>query len=293
MENKNIAETVLENSPKSIFKEIAKTCNGNIVAVKSNYSLKTYESTEPNPARKTGKKIFTDVESFCLWVNLHKSENTCIEADKEEGIVKATFNDHSEKDPGWRDFKAVLKLKETRQWKAWNSKAWREDREIVLSQLEFSDHLENNRSDLAVGEWEDKDGKIIKTLSFLEMSNLILNLEIHSEETTVAKRDPSNGDVTLHYENNEKEATGTVKPPNEFYIIIPAYESGVLLRLKCRLRRRKTGSTIVFYYIIDQVDEAKDKAFDDICQIIEKGKFSDENEQFKGVNISVLKSDLS
>lgn len=293
MEEKNIIQTALENAADSITGIVAVTCNGNVIAVKDGYSVKTYESTEEKPARKFGKKTFIDVKSFCHWVNRHKSENTCIEADKEQGIVRATFNDHSESDPGWRDFKAELKLDETRQWKTWITKE-RED----LSQATFSEHMEDNRADLAVGEWTDKEGEVVKTLSYPEMSVLINNLEIHSKEKVVAKRDPNSANMTLSYENDEG-LKGTVKPPPEFYIIIQIYPSGAWTRLKCRLRTKKNGPAVGFQYIIDQKEEAHDSAFDDICQIIENGKFEKENPEseekpiFLGTELTVLKSDLS
>lgn len=249
--------------------------------IKDGYSKVAVYNNNDRPKRKTGRIVFTSVLSFCSYVAKHKNvDETIIIADVNNGLIQATFNHHSCKEPSWGDFKADLRLTFSRKWKTWLNESGSTGESF--SQEELSDFLEENRSDLVSENFLDADGKEVETLTFLQMTALITKLEITKEEKFSRKIDPINGDVKMSYEN--EEVSGDIKIPREFYIILPIFESGDLFRLKVRLRSRLVGGKVTFHFIIDQAEEAVEKAFSNICHVVQNGRAVDEEAETKDVD---------
>ena len=80
--------------------------------------------------------------------------------------------------------------------------------------------------------------------------------------------------------------------PSAIYLTIPIYKGGDLFQVKARLRTRRQG-TIMFYFIIDQVDRLKEVAFEKICNRVKEGNPSVEVGRFEGVGMEVLKGEVA
>lgn len=250
--------------------------------------------TQVSPARKSGEKIFFADKSFCEYVNKHKDLSaTIIIADENEGKVKAIFNDHGASSPGFSDFCAVLDIGFSKQFQTWLHKAFN-SREYRFTQAEFADFIEDNRVDLMVGNIE-REGQEIKNLSGLELSDLINNLQISAEVNLTAKRNAQ--DDQVHYEYEVKDSGKCqFRLPKSIFLAIPIYKYGDVFRIELRLRSSgKSGGTPRFWYIIDQLEVLKERAFDKICKRIKNGNEGsepDEGEQFEGTGIEVWKGQL-
>lgn len=245
--------------------------------------------TQTSPARKSGNKVFTSAKSFCEYVNKHKKEGeTVIIANEDVGKIEVIFNDHNPESPGFGDFRAILNLGFSKQFKTWFEKSFN-NQEYKFNQDAFADFIENNRADLMVGDIE-REGETIKNLSGLELSDLINNLEISSAETLVSKRNPSTGEVTCSYELKDS-GKQEFKIPNSIFLATPAYKYGDIFRIELRLRKSR-GAQPKFWYIIDQLDALKEKAFDKICKRIKDGNKGSEvnpDKQFEGTGLEVWK----
>ena len=264
------------------------------VLVPVGFEIHTLNNHMKRPLRKTGIRSFESTKSFCSYVNKHKSEDeTIIVAHEDSGRIKAILNDDGATEPSWSDFGALLALGFSNQWLTWFKNSYPK-RESFFGQEEFANFIEDNRSDLKVGTFKDNDGKDVKNLSALELTAVITNLDITYEENITSKVNLSTGETTLHYENNEV-GQGSFAIPKRLFLAIPIYKSGDLFQVDLRLRTKKSGSSLVFYFIIDQVDLLKEGAFDMICQRITDGNMGSEekaDKQFSGTGIEVLKGTL-
>lgn len=259
--------------------------------VKDGYSVQTLDNKMLAPNRKKGSKTFVSAKSFCSYVNKHKdSDETVIIADEDEGNICAILNDHGVSAAQWSDFKAKLKLGFSEQWKIWYENA-HPRRTNAFSQAAFADFIEDNRADMKTGIFKDSAGEDVENLSPLELSALVINLNITSEEKFSSKIDRVTGEEKLFYEN-EETGKGEIVLPRQIFLAIPVYRGGDLFEVKVRLRRRIKGGTASFHYIIDQIPLLKEAAFEKICQRVTNGNAgSEENEakRFKGTGIEVLK----
>jgi len=287
----NEVESILKaGEERGKFQEVMENGDTKIFLVKKGYEVEHFSTGYDRPKRKKGVRSFNDLKSFSSYVNKHKIEDeTIIIADEHKADVKAVFNDNG-KEPAWGDFGAVFKIGFSKQWQTWfcNSHS---QRNHLFDQSEFSDFLEDNRSDLMCGNFEDRDGNSVENISYLEMTNIIQNLNVTKEEKFASKVDPVSGTVSMMYEN-EESGKGSIKIPREFWLVVPVFLSGDLWRIKIRLRHRINGGSAKFYYIIDQVEDVKEKAFSSICDMIENGNAGSEEDKkklFSGTGIEVYK----
>lgn len=261
------------------------------VVVKDGYNIEKIDNNLSRPERKTGRKIFVSAKSFCNYVNKHKSsDETVIIADEDLGEIEAVINDHGKETPAWGDFRVLLKLGFSDQWKIWFENC-NLCREKLFGQVEFADFIEDNRADLKVGTFQDNDGNEVENLSALELSALMTNLQVTSEEKFISKIDMVSGRMTMSYEN-EETGKGNVIIPKQIFLAIPVYRDGDLFQVKIRIRHRLQGGSARFFYIIDQIPLLKKTAFDKICKRITDGNAGSEEDEkniFAGTGLEVLK----
>jgi uncharacterized protein YfdQ (DUF2303 family) len=278
---------------KTIPRESGETTT---VLVPDGFTVQTIKNERQNPSRKTGSRVFLSAKSFCSYVNKHKdADATIIVADEHKAKIIAYLNDHTPASANWADFTAQFDVGFSKQWLTWFKRAYSPDdvRDRAFDQAAFVDFLENNRSDIMTSGVKDEKGEEIKTVSFLELSSLLLNLQITVDEKLTSEIDPRTGTTRFHYENQEKK--GSVVIPSEFYLALPIYKTGKIYQVKIRIRYRKSNSKIVFFYLIDQAEKLIEAAFDDICRKVEVGNAGSENDperQFPGTGIEVLRGVL-
>ncbi len=295
-EGNNIASAIEAGMDLSSIQKIEREegRESTTVIVKDGYETVEIDNNLPRPLRKQGTRTFDSAKSFCSYVNKHKSEDeTIIVAHEDSGKIKAILNDDGKEDPSWSDFSALLELGFSKQWLTWFENA-HPKRQHFFGQEEFANFIEDNRSDLKVGKFNDSDGNEIENLSALELTALITNLEMTSQESFKSKIDPTSGRVTMSYEN-EEAGYGNIVLPKQIFLAIPIYRSGDLFQVTLRLRHRIHSRSAKFYFIIDQIDLLKEMAFDMICQRITDGNTGSEDKpakQFTGTGIEVLKGSL-
>jgi|GEM_PF-6943747 len=291
-EEKNIVETAI-NAGKELAK-IQKVEEGEFqqtrILIPKGMEFKEFE-TQTEPARKTGTKTFVSVKSFCEYVNKHKAEGeSVIIANEETGEVKAILNDHKPDSPGFHDFCAVLMLGFSKKFTTWLGKSFNKN-EHKFSQDSFADFIEDNRSDLYIGEVE-KDGRKIQTIPTLELKALINDMKFSSEENVISKRDPQTDETFYQYEVKDTGQQGKFKLPESLFIAVPIYKYGDICLMELRLRGSARGGQPKFWYIIDELENWYERAFDLICGRIKSGNLGSEtkeDERFDGTSLEVWK----
>ncbi len=268
------------------------------VLVPDGFKIQKINNELGRPVRKTGNREFISTESFNSYVRKHADEDeTIIIADEDKGEVKAFFNDHGnhgEGDPNWGDFTALLKLGFSKQFLIW-AKNTKERRSETFGQESFAEFLEENRSDFLCGDVEDKEGKKIENVSAQILSKMILDLQSTTEVVFKSKIDPVSGQRNYHYEDKETGGTERIAIPTQFVIAIPLYKSADRIQVTIKLFNRLQGQQPRFWYIIDELEYLKEKAFDMICKRVEHGDLDEETDEslrFKGTEIEVLKGKI-
>lgn len=294
-DGRNIIDSALEaGSAGAKLQEIKNDGDNTHYLIPRERKVVELGNNKPNPSRKKGKRYFSEAKGFCNYVLKHKNQDeTVIVANEGDVIVKAVFNDHGKKTAGWGDFAAVLDIKYSSQFKEWyqNTHSRGED---YFDQASFAEFLERNRTDMMVGKIEGLDGKEIENMSALELSAMITNLETTFEETFTSKVDNVSGRKTLHFENDDV-GKGTIAIPKQFILAIPIYKGGDIFQVTIRLFHRIGGGSARFFFMIDQEELLKEKAFDMICDRVENGNIGtekDERKQFAGTGIEVYKGKL-
>ena len=289
----NIVDSALEAGKKiAEVKQIVREEGDNTtVLIPIGFKMEKISNDLERPVRKKGNRSFIAVESFNSYVNKHSSpDETIIIADESEGNVKAILNDHGESEASWGDHTALLTLGFSKQFTIW-LKNTKERRESSFDQESLAEFLEENRSDFMCGKIEGPDGEEIENISALELSKMILDLQSTAEEKLSSKIDRQSGRRVIHFEN-EEVGQQKFSPPPQFVIAIPVYKSADPWQVTIKLFYRTQGGAARFWYIIDQIEMLKEKAFDKICKRIEKGSEGDEVEgspRFEGTGIEVYK----
>jgi uncharacterized protein YfdQ (DUF2303 family) len=261
------------------------------VLVPNGFNLQTIQNELERPTRKRGSRTFTAVESFNSYVSKHKDFNeTIIIADEERGQIKAILNDHADKKAGYGDHTAFLNLGFSKQYDTWfrNQKGNRNDH---FDQEDLAMFLEENRSDFMCGKIEGDDNKEIENISAQELARMILDLKVTAQEKLSSKFDPQSGRQILHYEN-EEVGQKNFSPPPQFVLAIPIYKSGDLFQVTIKLFHRTQGGTARFWYLIDQIEKLKERAFEKICKRVTDGNMSegfDSESTYGGTLVDVLR----
>jgi len=81
----------------------------------------------------------------------------------------------------------------------------------------------------------------------------------------------SSGEVSVVYEaTHTDEQGGELKVPNLFLIGIPVFEGDGLYRVVVRLRYRKSGGSIKWFYSLYRAEKVFKHAFDEACGFVQK-----------------------
>lgn len=168
-----------------------------------------------HPRRKRGAFVVRDVASFIAYINRHKSDAATVWADNAGGMT-AYLNDHeptptigtSEANAGaagWRDHSVKLRREQTPGYAAWVKASG-----VELTQKQFAEFLEDR-----IGEITNPDGA-----DLLEVATFF---QAHTKIGITSARNLSNGEIQLHYTEEEDKSVGDTQIPTEFSILMRPY----------------------------------------------------------------------
>src|SRR5690349_5150756 len=96
-----------------------------------------------HPRRPAGEYRLATVESFTDLVDRFGGDGLTIWIDPDVRQVEAVFNDNASGQPGWADFRAVLPLAATTEWRHWTDGDGR-----MMDQEAFAEHIEEGVKEL-------------------------------------------------------------------------------------------------------------------------------------------------
>jgi uncharacterized protein YfdQ (DUF2303 family) len=208
-----------------------------------------------SPNAKTGTYLFSDVDSFCQYVNDHGStKGTHIYADCKTWKVTAVLNDHGrgnvdEDDDcvaGWGDHRAILGLEFSDSWKRWTAK----DR-APLSQADFADFLEDQTPDIA-------------TPPAADLLEVATTLHATTGANVKAATRLDNGQVQFRYEETiETRAgkSGTLTIPTRITLGLEPFVGSIRYQVEARRRYRISTANVNFTVILDRPEDVLRHAF--------------------------------
>lgn len=214
----------------------------------------------PQPRRKKGAFAFTQVASFCTYLNAHKGSGTQVFIDRAEARFSAQINGHATISPGWADHTAEFLLLPTDAWAAWLAKNGRS-----MTQQEFAEFLEDRLSEIAEP-------------SGAELMEAATNLKLYISANFDSKVALANGRINFSYTESLNDGNGTagqLRLPEELSIVVQPYEGSSIATVKARLRWRfdRNVGKVSFWYTLGIApqeirDEKIDEAFTEVAAAV-------------------------
>jgi len=230
--------------------------------------LKPYQS---KPIRRTGSKEFATAESFIKYVNEFKSKESAIYLSRQFGknsftaLMRAIFNGNPAGEDmtaaGFEDFQALYPLPvsvELQSWLKLNGEP--------MGQAQFSEFLEDMMPSIALPGDEDLPpidrAKFAEPLQLLELSR---SLEVATNEQFASSQRLSSGEVDLTFtvEHQASVKGQKITMPEWFMIRLPIFDKGKLYNFAVRLRFRKVGTDLKFFYVLYRANDVFSEAIDE------------------------------
>jgi uncharacterized protein YfdQ (DUF2303 family) len=210
---------------------------------------KAIEGALPEPYRKSGTIVLSDLPSFLEYVADQAALDSCyIYAHPDTRALVAVLNDHAQSAtgmPAWRDFRVSYTAELSREFSAW----FKNDRK-VMEQEEFAVFLEDNVADISEPSGET-------------MLQVALTLQAKTEVAFSSHRRLDNGQVQLTYTENidARAGAGDIMIPREFALGLRLFKNGEGYKVRARLKYRLGASKVKFWYELDRVENAIEDAF--------------------------------
>ena len=217
------------------------------------------EGTLPNPLRKRATAKFGTTDSFCAYVNRHKTPNTHIvgDADENGGSFAALLDYHGDQ-PFWCEHTAKQELQPTPEWVRWLGK-----NRSTLDQRAFAEFIEDNASDVIVPDGEA--GRGFPTQG--ELLSVALTLQVKTDVQFGSSVRLSNGQVQIGYVENIQGTHGgeaKLAIQEKFAIGIAPFRGVPKYEITCRLRYRAVQGKATFAYEIEKPHKIVEHAFNDM-----------------------------
>lgn len=210
---------------------------------------KEIEGALPEPHRKSGTVVLSDLPSFLQYVSDQGDLNSCyIYAHPDTRQLVAVLNDHAQSPnglPAWRDFRVSYTAELSREFSAW----FKNDRK-PMDQEDFAVFLEDNVADISEPSGET-------------MLQVALTLQAKTEVAFSSHRRLDNGQVQLTYTEtiDARAGAGDIMIPREFALGLRLFKNGEGYKVRARLKYRLGGGKVKFWYELDRVENAIEDAF--------------------------------
>lgn len=248
-----------------------------------------FDKIEGRPSRREGETTLLTLDSFKAFVNRFGDEDSVVFANNSRSAPSVTAildyhradtlpTDDGEGGHGEYRFgnhRAKFAFPLSDQWKAWHAKNGER-----MDMTEFAAFLEDNVLDVAeiekvpesAARFVQMGGGEKNIADWAKLTALAKSLKIFESGVVSEAVNLASGEGELTISDEHETEIGGVKAlvPTMFFIQIPIFNQGVAYRLPVRLRYRKNGSRIAFWYEIWRSDRAFDDAFTEACEDIGK-----------------------
>ena len=238
-----------------------------------------FDDYRETPKRRNGTAQTFDIESFIAHANRFKNENSVLFAnpDVESPSLTAVLNYHdagADSSPRFGDHRTSFRFPLSDEWKAWS-----EQDKNGMNMVQFAEFLEDNIVDVMpvemvqFGEDEDEAKRFVEMLGgtrkIAEPAVLMqiaagLQVNEYSNIAQASKLSSGEGKIDFKTTHETSDATGqSIVVPTLFAIGIPVFANGPAYRVLARLRYRKAGGSLTFYYELWRTDRVFKHAMDE------------------------------
>lgn len=248
-----------------------------------------FDDYRSHPKRRDGTAAMTRLASFIDHVNRFKGDNSVIFArdSRAQPSLTAVLDYHDAVNivddgevvtipsalPQFGAHRTTFHFPLSDEWKAWN-----EANQKKMSMVEFAEFLEDRIVDIETVEdlsvLNDEMRRFIGSIraSGIASGSRLMELatHLHINENSTAKQavNLASGEAQIIFESQHVDASGApVDVPGLFFICIPVFAHDAYYRLVARLRYRKQGGSISFWFDLWRPDLVFDHAFDSACNL--------------------------
>lgn len=250
-----------------------------------------FDDIRETPRFRRGTAAMTSLYSFIDHVNRFGDDDSAVFADDNRSAPKLTavldYNradvTHGVDDPTrvvgeYRHGKhrTTFAFPLSDEWKAWAAANGK-----VMAMADFALFLEDRIGDIAiagdaypdhVARFVEQNGGEDRIAGYAALIELARGLKINETANVEEAVNLSSGEgqVRFSVEHNARNQAGTtVKVPTMFFISIPVFRKGAFYRIAARLRYRKTGEGLRFWYDLWRSDLSFDHAFTEAVDKVE------------------------
>lgn len=241
------------------------------------------------PDRRKGVSHHTRLPSFIDHVNRFKTSESAVFAkdDMTAPKITAVLDYHEavvfggeglpeitnlDAEPAFCAHRSTYDFPLSPEWKTWmatNSKP--------MTQTDFAAFIEDHIGDIDLADLEDLSeaaqafvskvaGEMATPTKLIELSR---GLAVYENSVVRETRNLSSGEGEILFQSEHVDADG--KPlvvPNYFVICIPVLQQGEFYRMVARLRYRKSGGGLSFWYELWRPDLSFTDAFNEACETV-------------------------
>lgn len=268
------------SDPESGLTVLAKIDGGSIEPLPATF----FDAVRDNPRFRRGTAALTSLDSFISHVVRFGDSDTAVFADDNKSAPKLTAvldyhrADAEGKHGEYRHGKhrTTFNFPLSDEWKA-----WLKSNGVVMSMADFSLFLEDRIGDIAnagdafpehVERFVNSNGGVDSIADFATLVELATGLKVYEtanvEETTNLASGEGKISFSVDHETRGRSG-GAVKVPRVFFISIPIFSKGAFYRIGARLRYRKTGEGVKFWYDLYRCDLSFDHAFSEAVQRVD------------------------
>jgi len=223
------------------------------------------EHDNPNPDRKTGHRVVTDVPSLAAYLAKHGLPETEVWGRRDKGTIQAVINAHESSETGegadtngvagWGDHTVTLALRHSDDWKDWTAADGK-----LVSQVEFAEFIEDHRPNF---------GKPTAA----EMLELAQTFRSTNKVEFGSSHRVKSGETSLQYaEVHDAKAgkKGELSIPDEISIAMPVYDQGKPYLLTARLRYRIQNGQLLLGFKLNRPKDTLQEAFDEVVDDVQR-----------------------
>lgn len=245
-------QKIIDLAPEPI--EI-KDVDGRKILVRKDGQVNDVEQYLPNPYRKKAEAVFISADSFCTYVNDHKTPATHLFGSVSLGEFTAAIDYHERGDTGkasWNTHSALLNLPRSPDWDKWAAHCG-----PGMSQTSLAEFL------------EEMDHTIIEPQA-AAIIEIVEKLKLTSDRRFSSSVNRVTGAMAFEYAEDTNQTKGVMKLPEKILVHVAPWRFAEYVDLVVFLRYRLSEGKLSFFMKMDRPDRVTDEAFDSVVKKIEE-----------------------
>jgi len=237
-----------------------------------------FDGYRTQPDFRDDTATLEDLDSLIAYANRFKGDQSAMFARRSRSApsLTAVIDYHPEgfsSEPAFGNHRGTFQFPLSEDWKAWQGENGKQ-----MSPVEFAAFLEDHiisvlsPDHISIAEDDEETQRFFNMMGGAsrladpaKLLEIASNLQIHENSSVTQAHSLASGEAAIEF-NSEHEASSkgqTITMPKMFAIGIPVFENGAAYRLFARLRYRKSGPAVVFWYDLWRTDRVFLHAFDE------------------------------